>query len=260
MNYQKELDLAIEAARKAGNILLNQKELNVTSKQDGTPVSEADKASSKFLSEFLLKNFPDYGLLDEEQEEDNSRFSKQLCWIIDPLDSTKSYINNIDSYSVLIGLIKDFEPILGVSYRPKIDELVYAVKGHGSFLIKDNKSPIKLSVSNSTDINLLISKTRFNENFKKTVEKLNPNSLNFMGGSTKIIEIAKGSSNLYISPKENTMNLWDVCAPSIILSEAGGLLTDLQDNQINFSNKQVELNNGLIASNNLLHEKIIKSI
>ena len=81
-----------------------------------------------------------------------------------------------------------------------------------------------------------------------------------MGSAFKITEVAKGSANLYLAPKKSTMHLWDVCAPSVILEEAGGIITDLEGNSLDFNHPESPYSRGIIATTRKLHPLLIKPI
>jgi 3'(2'), 5'-bisphosphate nucleotidase len=246
--FNYELEIAKEIAREAGKILLLRANdsFNIGFKEDKSVVSQVDKEVSEFITASLIKSFPKYGILDEENPFD-LRKKHRLCWVVDPLDGTIEYVNKREVYGVMIGLMKDFMPILGVVYKPVVDEMVYAVKGQGAFL---DKSGLKrrINVSDSDKLVLLISKNRRNSELNKIITNLNPTEVIEMPSSFKITEVAKGNATRFICSPSTTMNLWDLCSQQIILEEAGGTMSDYYGNKINYSGDLVN-RLGIIASN-----------
>jgi len=81
-----------------------------------------------------------------------------------------------------------------------------------------------------------------------------------MGGSLKIVEVAKGNATLFLCPATSTMHLWDLCAPQLILEEAGGRITDRYGKPFNYAQQETVNRNGIIASNGVDHDGIVAKI
>jgi 3'(2'), 5'-bisphosphate nucleotidase len=271
-NLEEELEVAAATAVAAGRLLLaNYDDLEAETKGDSTIVTIADKESSAMVASELRKAFPNYGLLDEETKEDGSRFSCQYCWVVDPLDNTKDYFAEFENrktgkvgesegnFGVIIGLMRDFQPVLGVTYKPLKRELAYAIKGHGAYLVRNRKAR-PLNVSESEQIRVLASRSRKSGGLVNILERLNPEETHHINGSLKTIEVAKGNYNLFVCPASNAMRLWDFCGPQIILEEAGGRLTDLAGKSLNYRSEDTKNYRGVIASNGIIHEKVIELI
>jgi len=248
MKFEKELETAKRVARISGAMLLEirKRDMEITLKKDKSIVTLADKLSSDLIYKKLEEDFPDYGIIDEERG-NNSRKNKELCWVVDPLDGTFEYVNNGEHFGVMIGLMKNFNPILGVVYKPVRDEIVYAIKGQSAFLECYNKKR-RINVSDSYKLNLLISKNRKNSELNKIVKKINPDKIIEMLSSFKITEVAKGNATHFVCPPSITMNLWDLCSQQVILEEAGGIMSDYYGNKINYAGDLVN-KFGVIASN-----------
>ena len=259
-NLERELDAAIKIVRSAGAILMTHR-LNPTgigTKVDGSVVSDVDKKASSFIQKELTRQFPSYGILNEESAEDRSRFDRDYCWFVDPLDDTRGYLNRSATFGVILGLTHRFKPVLGVTYKPSSNELTWAIRGSGVYhTFKDITSQI--SVSKDQDTQLLISSNRSSPELEQMIARLQPDRTTKMGGSLKIVEIAKGTANIFLCPKSSTMHLWDLCGTSVILEEAGGKITDLHGNPFDYSQRDTANRNGVAATNGILHEKAIYS-
>ena len=112
-----ELNAASKIAREAGAILIKRhpNPTGIEKKIDGSVVSDVDKEVSAFIQKELTQQFPSYGILNEELAEDQSRFDREYCWFVDPLDDTKGYLSKSKTFGVLLGLTYHFQPVLGYS-------------------------------------------------------------------------------------------------------------------------------------------------
>jgi len=262
MEYKAELAVAMEAARQAGQILIDNyaNPAGIHRKADGTFVTDADVASSKLISGLLASKFPGYGLLDEEQNDNGSRLQKEYCWVVDPLDNTRDYIDKFPNFGVIIGLLRNLKPVLGVICKPGAKELFYAVKGCGTYCEKSSGITERLAVSNDERISALVSRTRKNPELDKMLDSVNPHQVKIMGGALKVVEIAKGNANLVLSPPSNVLHLWDLCGSSVILEEAGGRMTDIYGQQFDYSQADTTNRNGVLATNGRIHQRVLDSI
>jgi 3'(2'), 5'-bisphosphate nucleotidase len=259
MTLEKELEIAKNVILDAGEIILESRaeDLDVQHKSDGSPVTIADKKSAAYLTEVLSKSFP-YGMLNEENMNNDTRSKHEYSWIVDPLDGTISYINGDDGFGIMIGLVRDGSPVLGVTYRPLKNELCYGILGEGSYISHDC-GDTRLMVNKSEEISLLVSGHRQNDEVDQVINKLNPAKLRHMYTGFKTTEVAKGNANLFVCPESVEMCLWDVCGTSLILEEAGGRATDVKGNLIDYKGS-AELKSGFVASNRIIHDYVIDRI
>ena len=241
----------------AGKILMHNFDnpSGIKTKDDNTLVSDADAKSSDYLSAEFQKAFPGFGLLDEERKDDGSRFSKEYVWVIDPLDDTAGYVKyKTSTFGVLIGLLRNNVPILGVTYRPAADELCFASEKSGAYLQHSNDNPRVLRVNPATNIDLLVSMSRSSPEFDNMIASVKPRTITRKGGSLKIIDVAKGEGTLFLCHPASTMHLWDLCGPQVILQEAGGVLSDCDGDLIDYAQEGTANQYGVIASNGAVHQ------
>ena len=127
-NKIPELDIAVKAAQEASNIILEiyQKDYNTFTKKDDSPVTDADLQSNKIINKILSDT--KYSILSEEDTDDQSRLSKDMIWIVDPLDGTSDFIDKTGEFTVMIALIQNRKPILGVIAWPTEKTLFVAQK------------------------------------------------------------------------------------------------------------------------------------
>ena len=144
----RRLDLAVKAARQAGNITLEYfrtDDLVVNLKQDNTPVTIADHEVEEYLRNTISSAFPDDGILGEEFAEQKG--GSGYRWIIDPIDGTKSFIHGVPLYGTLLGVEYGGQCVLGVIRIPALDECLYAAKGQGAWYFVGHNQPKPARVS-----------------------------------------------------------------------------------------------------------------
>ena len=254
------MDWLAAITRQAGQIILTfyAGETKVSWKGVSDPVTEADQASDNFLVQAIREAFPDDGLLSEESIDDNSRFSHSLVWMIDPMDGTKEFIKRNGEFSVMVGLVQDGQPILGAVYQPTEAKLYLGGRDVGAWLrTGDTNTP--LHVSERQDISrfrLVVSRSHREPLIDTLCDKLGIRDLRQSGSvGLKCGLIANGECDLYIHPSPHS-KLWDSCAPQAILQAAGGTMTDIYGNALDYRKEDPRNLNGLLASNGTRHAEI----
>jgi 3'(2'), 5'-bisphosphate nucleotidase len=258
-NKIPELDIAIKAAQEASNIILEiyQKDYNTYTKTDNSPVTDADLKSNKVINEILSNT--KYSILSEEDIDDQSRLSKDMIWIVDPLDGTSDFIDKTGEFTVMIALIQNKKPILGVIAWPTEKILFVAQKNCGAFRYSNHKWD-KISVTKIDEISkcrTVGSRHHLSDKEKKFIKKIGIKDFTSIGSSLKVGKISSGEAEAYITTT-NKMKEWDTAASYCIISEAGGKMTDMVGNELTYNNKDVYHQNGILVTNGLIHNKIIK--
>ena len=254
-----ELDIAIKAAQEASNVILDiyQKDYNISTKTDNSPVTDADLESNKIINKILSNT--KYSILSEEDVDDQSRLSKDMIWIVDPLDGTSDFIDKTGEFTIMIALIQNKKPILGVIAWPTEKTLFVAQKNCGAFRYSDNKWD-KISVTKINELSkcrTVGSRHHLLEKEKEIIKKIGIKDFTSIGSSLKVGKISSGQAEAYITTT-NKMKEWDTAASYCIISEAGGKMTDMLGNDLTYNNKNVYHKNGILVTNGLIHEKIIK--
>lgn len=261
---EKELSAATELSLAAGEIILKyyNQDVDVQLKAGKEPVTQADKDSNEYITSQLRGLFPDDGILAEESKDDLNRLEKERVWLVDPMDGTREFIDKIGQFAVMIGLVENGIPVLGVVYQPTTKTMFYAVKGQGAFVARKGERSI-LTVSQVTkpaDMRLVVSRSHRSPLVSAMMEKLGV-SKEISSGSVglKVGLLAEQKSDLYLHPNSKTKE-WDTCAPQIILEEAGGRMTDCWGQPMKYNKTNVYNDRGFVASNNTTHDKIISQI
>jgi len=251
---QRALAVAQEAARRAGEIILSyyHSHYEVHSKGVDNPVTTADLAANHVLRETLLGAFPEAGWLSEESADKTARLQRDYVWIVDPIDGTKEFIQGLDEFVVVVAFVIQQQVEVAVTYNPVRCELLYACRGQGAFC---NAQPIHVSAaSHLPGALVLASRSEMGrgawDRFRDMLTVRPMGSVAY-----KLAQVARGTCDLTFSlvPK----NEWDICAGALLVTEAGGQVTDLQGQPFRF-NQPETLRAGLIATNGLLHEQVLR--
>ncbi|MCJ8305599.1 MAG: 3'(2'),5'-bisphosphate nucleotidase CysQ [Nitrosopumilus sp.] len=254
-----ELDIAIKAANDAGNAILEiyQRDFKVSKKSDDSPITDADLKSNEVIKKILSQT--KHAILSEEDNDDQSRLSKEMIWIVDPLDGTSDFIDKTGEFTVMIALIKNKKPILGVIGWPTEKTLFVAQKDSGAFRYSNDEWQ-KISVTTETELTkcrTVGSRHHLSDKEKSFIKKLGIKDFTSIGSSLKVGKISSGEAEAYITTT-NKMKEWDSAASYCIISEAGGKMTDMLGNDITYNNKEVYHQNGILVTNGLIHEKIVE--
>jgi len=241
-----------------------QKNIKIEYKTDQyDQVTQADKEADIFLTTKIKKLFPNDQIASEESfsKLENTKWRVRY---IDPLDSTKSFINNNDMFSIMIGLCIDGEIQLGIIYAPVRDELYYATKNNWAYLTHNQKTK-KLQVSKIKYIkdSRHMNSSPFSP--KRTLNIIIEENIDFKSIAPwwsiglVIWEIAQGNIETYTLTNARACKR-DICAPQIILEESGGILTDLKWNKPNYNETEIHLQKFYIATNQHIHNTILKKL
>jgi 3'(2'), 5'-bisphosphate nucleotidase len=254
-----ELDVAIEAAITAGNSILEiyEGKYKTLTKSDDSPITEADLKSNEIIKTILSKT--KHKILSEEDKDDQNRLSEEIIWIVDPLDGTSDFIDKTGEFTVMIALIKNKKPIIGVIGWPTEKIIFAAQEGCGAFRFSNGKWE-KISVTKVSELSkckAVGSRHHLSEKEKMFIKKLGIMDFTSIGSSLKVGKICSGEAEAYITTT-NKMKEWDSAASYCLISEAGGKMTDMLGNDITYNNKIVNHQNGILVTNGLIHDKIVK--
>ncbi len=252
---QKELEIAVQAAKEAGKIVMEYYRGNydIREKSPNNPVTTADLMANHRIREIIYHTFPDDGWLSEETEDSLDRLAKSRVWVVDPIDGTEEFIAGIPEFAISIALVVEGTPVIGVLHNPATAELFYAYTGGGAFC---NGTPIRCSSHRTLkQASMLVSQA---EHRKGVLAGLVPlvGEIQYIGSVTyKLARLATGTGDLYVTVRPK--NEWDFCAGDLILCEAGGVLWDRAGQTIRYNKKRVRQPTGLFAGNPTLVKQII---
>lgn len=242
------VDLAVSWAREAGDLTLGwfgRPDLAVDHKDDGSPVTEADRGAEDLLRRRISERFPDDAIHGEE-EADRSGTSGRL-WIIDPIDGTKAFTHGVPLYSTLLAVLDEHGPAIGVIHLPALSETVWAGRGRGCL---HNGNPCRVS-EHPTMTGAYLMTSGLDDYWPRAMLDRAIESeaiLRTWGDGYGYALVATGRAEAMIDPLANP---WDVAAMATIIEEAGGRFSDL-DGVVRHDG-----GNG-VASNGTLHEQLLE--
>jgi len=248
-----ELCVAMQAAYAAAEISRAYYGGNFTVKikADMTPVTQADVECEEKIREIILDNFPDDGFFGEETARTQS--NAENVWLVDPIDGTKGFVRQYPFFSTQIALMRAGELVLGVSIGTMMEELAFAERGKGAWL---NDERLQVSGIDSLE--------------RATLSTGNLKTLAGSAGWKKLGEIVatvdriRGYGDFYHyhllaagkidAVIESDVNILDIAALSVIVTEAGGVFTDLSGAPPGLETTSV------LAANPALHQELLGSL
>ena len=255
------LETIICAITTAGEKILEiyKSDFQVGKKDDNSPITKADLESNKIIKKSLLQT--GIPILSEEDADDKSRINSDRVWIVDPLDGTQDFVNRTGEFTVMVALVENHVPVMGLVYWPIEKKLYFAENGLGAFC-HDSEGWIKISVRKIEEIEkslALVSRHHLSDKEKKMLEYLKIKNTASIGSSLKVMEIASGRADIYLT-STNKMKQWDTAASHCIISEAGGKMTNISGNELIYNTESVNHENGLLVTNGLIHERVVSKI
>ena len=247
------LQVALAAAEEASQISRRYYAGNLTvqTKADMTPVTQADIECEQAIRTLVLTQFPEHGFYGEEtgRTQDDAEF----LWLVDPIDGTKGFVRQYPFFSTQIALMHNGEIILGVSSGTMMDELAWAEKGQGAWLngeqlsvsTVDNPDRASVSVGN---LKSLAGSAGWSA-LGRIVERAD--RIRGYGDFYHYHLLAAGKIETVI---ESDVNILDIAALSIIVTEAGGVFTDLNGQPPGLEIRSV------LAANPALHAQYLRSL
>ena len=222
--------IAVEAAKIGSEILLRhwehlgKEDADIKARNDW--VSRADRESEAAIVEFLRREFPADGILAEEGS--GGRGTSGRTWIIDPLDGTSNYLQHFPVWSISIGLRQNDEIIAGVIYEPLRDLTFTAERGAGAF-----RNGARMRVSNQSTIEGSFLATGFPFRAQKHVslycsifEDVISHAKGVRRAGSAALDLAYTAAGIFDGFFELHLSRWDVAAGSLMITEAGGVVSD----------------------------------
>ncbi len=242
------------------------KSLTVEEGGDG-PVSAADMAVNELLISGLKDNlnYKEWDILSEETSKEKtfqgSHYKKDWCWILDPLDGTKDFLQGSKNYAVHIALAYKQKPKIGVVLIPERNELWVGIIGGGAWYENRDGHKKQISFSDRIDISELILVSSKNhqqpilQNLLLSMCFAETKKIGSVG--CKVASILRGESDVYISLSGKTSPKdWDMAAPQALIEAAGGVFSHIDGTNLIYNNPNYSQSGCLIASHGKSHQKI----
>ncbi len=254
--FSKELNAAKKIARQAGEIMLRyfSDELIVERKNDDSPITKADIEINRLVIEELGKQFND-GIVGEE--ESTAEYGMGRRWICDPIDGTRAFTWGLPTAMFSLGLAIDGIPAVGVAYDPFLNLLYEATKDSESLC---NGKPIHVSSVGITGASIAVSGSpeKLLDDpsqaalLARLVEK-KARIVGFSGSVYRACLVARGRLAGYV---EKNINTHDLAAVEVILKQAGGIITDFEGKQLDYS----KAFKGAVISNSVVHADLLECV
>jgi len=255
---QRRLDFAVCAAQASSKLTLKYfggSDLDQSTKEDGSPVTIADRACESDLRQRIEEAYPDDSILGEEFE--SKIGTTEYEWVIDPIDGTISFVQGVPLFGTMLACMLNGHPVLGVIAMPALDEIVFAADGLGCWHSIRNAKPTKAQASTIRDLDQALINTTSLSYFttpkhRRLYEQLDAASKHSRGWSDCYgwVLYATGRVDAVIEP---VLSLWDYAAAIPIITEAGGIWTDL-------SGEKALSSGEIVATNEPLHKQIMAII
>jgi myo-inositol-1(or 4)-monophosphatase len=245
----EDLKLLEDTVREAGHIARKfyGGDYKQWSKEGGSPVTEADLAVNKYLLDHLIAARPTYGWLSEENPDDPARLSRREVFVIDPIDGTVAFLKNRPHFTICAAIVVEGRPCCGVVYNPISEELYSARQGAGA-----HRNGMAIHVGDRAgleDCAMLGDRTQLTSAPFPPMHVQNRNSVAY-----RVVLVADGSADASVSL--TAKRDWDLAAADVILTEAGGCLTDTKGAALIY-NRPVTRQSSLVAANPKLHTEIL---
>lgn len=218
-------DAVINIAHQAGLLLMRyfHEGYTLSHKSDKSPVTDADIAANRLITEALAALDPAIPVIAEEDEVMGMHAPR--FWLVDPLDGTRAFVAGEPEFTVNIGLIDNGAPVFGVIYVPAQGLMYYGAEGQGAFRVRGENAPEKIHVRKQPAGGLTVvrSKSHPSPRTEAFLQTITVKELVSGSSSVKFCQVAEGSADIY--PRFGRTMEWDTAAGHAILNAAGGRVT-----------------------------------
>jgi len=256
MPYERELSIALEAAREAGAILRRHYERGTKTwdKSEDNPVTLADLEADKAIAKRLGASFPEDAILSEETIRDDARLEKRRVWVVDPMDGTKEFTKRIPEFAVSIALTEGGDPVVGAIHNPAADVTVWATRGGGTY--RDDRRVSVSRCERLADAVVIASRTEISRDqfapYDGWFKELRP--VGSIAWKLACVACGEGDLNISVAPK----NEWDVCAGDLLVREAGGIYVDFHRATRHYNQPDPLIDQGMAAGPPALVERFLE--
>jgi len=240
------IEPVVALAEEAGRAILEvySTDFDVQSKDDASPLTQADLASHRLIVAGLRALTPDIPIISEESGlpafEIRSRWTRY--WLIDPLDGTREFVNRNGEFTVNIALIEDRRPVLGVVRVPVQGKTYTGCQGAGAARRRDGERPVAIRVAetSASPVRVVGSRSHRGDSLDAMLAAIGDHVMVPMGSSLKFCVVAEGGADLY--PRLGPTSEWDTAAAQAVVEQAGGSVVTLDGKPMNYNAKAEILN------------------
>jgi len=253
MNKKKIAEELIDTFLKAGelSLTLREKGLKKEIKSDNTPVSNGDLEVNKIITKKISEVTPNIPIISEESS-DNKNLMLKDFWLVDPIDGTYDYINNLEEFTINAGLILNNRPVMGLIYAPAKKRMFYSYGEGNAFELSNGKTTnlSEKSIKKNKTIKFISYSNKIKPEIQKIYKNIGVVENVKMKSSLKFCVVATGEYDGYVA--EPRAYEWDIAAGHAILIHAGGQITDFAGNEILYGKKDLKNPSLILKSKNIL--------
>ncbi|MDB3886260.1 3'(2'),5'-bisphosphate nucleotidase CysQ [Candidatus Pelagibacter sp.] len=254
MDIKTIVEKLIDPFLKAGDlsISLREKGLKKEIKSDNTPVSNGDLEVNKFITKKISEITPDIPIVSEETSDNKDNAELKDFWLVDPIDGTYDYINDLEEFTINAGLIINNKPAAGLIYAPAKKRMFYSYGPGNAFELTDGKT-INLSnkiIKNNRPIKFISYSNKIKPEIQKIYQDIGVTENVRMKSSLKFCVVAASEYDGYVA--EPRAYEWDIAAGHAILIHSGGTVTDFNGSEILYGKKDLKNLSIILKSKNIL--------
>ena len=253
MDIKKIIEDLIDPFLKAGDlsISLREKGLKKEIKPDNTPVSNGDLEVNKFITKKISEITPDIPIISEETSDNKDNTQLKNFWLVDPIDGTYDYINNLEEFTINAGLIINNKPVAGLINAPAKKRMFYSYGEGNAFELSDGKNT-KLNEKDALTrpIKFISYSNKIKPEIQKIYQDIGVVENVRMKSSLKFCVVAASEYDGYVA--EPRAYEWDIAAGHAILIHSGGTVTDFNGNEILYGKKDLKNPSLVLKSKNIL--------
>ena len=253
MDIKKNIEDLIDAFLEAGELSLSLREkgLKKQIKSDNTPVSNGDLEVNEFITKKISEITPGIPIISEETSDNKDNTQLKDFWLVDPIDGTYDYINDLEEFTINAGLIINNKPVAGLINAPAKKRMFYSYSEGNAFELSNEKT-IRLSEKENVTrpIKFISYSNKIKPEIQKIYQDIGVVENVKMKSSLKFCVVAAGEYDGYVA--EPRAYEWDIAAGHAILIHSGGTVTDFDGNEILYGKKDLKNPSLILKSKNIL--------
>ena len=254
MDLKAIVENLVDSFLSAGNLALQlrKKGLIKKLKSDNTPVSNGDLEVNDLISKKISEITPDLPIISEETSDNKNNSNLKDFWLVDPIDGTYDYINNLEEFTINAGLIINNKPVAGLINAPAKKRMFYSYEKGNAYEFSNGKTKNlnKIPSKKSKNLKFVSYSNKIKPEIQKIYDDLGVKENVRMKSSLKFCAVATGEYDGYVA--EPRAYEWDIAAGHAILEHAGGTVTDFDGNEILYGKKDLRNPSIILKNKNIL--------
>ena len=254
MDLKYVIEHLIESFLTAGNLALQLREKGLIKKikPDNTPVSNGDLEVNKLILSKISEITPELPIISEETTENKNISNLKNFWLVDPIDGTYDYINNLEEFTINAGLIINNKPVAGLINAPAKKRMFYSYEKGNAYELSNGKTKNlnNIPTKKSKNLKFISYSNKIKPEIQKIYDDLGVKENVRMKSSLKFCVVAAGEYDGYVA--EPRAYEWDIAAGHAILEHSGGTVTDFENNEILYGKKDFKNSSIILKNKNIL--------